>query len=68
MKTKIGKTVILSAFLFTSFLLLSGCTSAGEEMEKQLIDRKKKSIKRSISRNIKMKIPWKVTTKKLTVL
>ena len=29
MKTKIGKTVILSAFLFTSFLLLSGCTSAG---------------------------------------
>ncbi|HBI2049368.1 TPA: hypothetical protein I0H21_RS11010 [Enterococcus faecalis] len=33
MKTKIGKTVILSAFLFTSFLLLSGCTSAGEEME-----------------------------------
>lgn len=68
MKTKIGKTVILSAFLFTSFLLLSGCTSAGEEMEKTIDRQKEKSIKRSISRNIKMKIPWKVTTKKLTVL
>lgn len=68
MKTKIGKTVILSAFLFTSFLLLSGCTSAGEEMEKTIDRQKEKSIKRSISRNIKMKIPWKVMTKKLTVL
>ena len=68
MKTKIGKTVILSAFLFTSFLLLSGCTSAGEEMEKT-IDRQKEKVDKTVDKQKhKMKIPWKVTTKKLTVL
>ncbi|HBI1998662.1 TPA: hypothetical protein I0H31_RS13360 [Enterococcus faecalis] len=50
MKTKIGKTVILSAFLFTSFLLLSGCTSAGEEMEKT-IDRQKEKVDKQKHKN-----------------
>ena len=50
MKTKIGKTVILSAFLFTSFLLLSGCTSAGEEMEKT-IDREKETVDKQKHKN-----------------
>lgn len=49
MKTKIGKTVILSAFLFTSFLLLSGCTSAGEEMEKT-IDRQKEKVDKTVDK------------------
>ena len=52
MKTKIGKTVILSAFLFTSFLLLSGCTSAGEEMEKTIDRQKEKVDKRSEERRV----------------
>ncbi|GMC11288.1 MULTISPECIES: hypothetical protein [Enterococcus] len=50
MKTKIGKTVILSAFLFTSFFLLSGCTSAGEEMEKT-IDRQKEKVDKQKHKN-----------------
>ena len=40
MKTKIGKQLSCQRFIH-KFPLLSGCTSAGEEMEKQLIDRKK---------------------------
>lgn len=49
MKTKIGKTAILSAFLFTGFLLPSGCTSAGEEMEKT-IGRQKGKVNRVVGK------------------
>ena len=67
MKTKIGKQLSCQHFYsqvsFTEWLYL------GWRRDGKTIDRQKEKVDKTVDKQKhKMKIPWKVTTKKLTVL